>query len=62
MSALMMLLGKGKGKKPEETEEMDSEEDSSDSLVAAEAILDAIAKKDAKLLDEALRSHRTLCE
>lgn len=54
----MMLLGKEKKPKPEE-EAADTE---SDSVVAAEAVLDAISKKDAKLLDEALRSHYTLSQ
>lgn len=57
MSPLMMLIGKTK--KPE----MDTEEeDSDDSLVAAKAILAAIDSGNAKKLDEALKSHYTLCD
>jgi DNA-binding GntR family transcriptional regulator len=58
----MMLLGKKPELDKDSDKDSESKEESEDSLVASEAILDAIKKSDARLLDEALRSHYTLCE
>lgn len=52
-TSLLMLLG-GKPEKEEDS--------STDSLVAAKAILAALKANDATKLDEALRSHYALCE
>lgn len=60
---LLLLGSKMNAKKPSRDSMTDDSEESdeSDSIVAAEAVLDAVEQKDKKLLDQALRSHYTLC-